>query len=139
MNSRPLVYVGADINSNVTLTPAHFLSMNQMIGFPEMELNDKDVDYNPYESTAIRLLDLWKKGEKLLNTFWKMWHEDYLLSLRERTKSQLKSGRIQSTASPCVGQIVLVKDDLPRGCWKLAKILSLISGRDGKKRSAKVQ
>ena len=27
VNSRPLVYVGADINSNVTLTPAHFLSL----------------------------------------------------------------------------------------------------------------
>ena len=30
INSRPLVYVGDDINSGTPLTPAHFLSQNQM-------------------------------------------------------------------------------------------------------------
>lgn len=34
---------------------------------------------------------------------------------------------------------MLVKDDVPRGCWKLAKIESLSSSRDGEIRSAKVQ
>ena len=28
INSRPLVYVGEDINSYMTLTPAHFLTLN---------------------------------------------------------------------------------------------------------------
>ena len=37
-----------------------------------------------------------------------------------------------------VGSIVLLKEDLPRGVWKLAKITELISSNDGKIRAAKV-
>ena len=80
-----------------------------------------------------------EKGQKFLNLFWKIWRDDYLLSLRERTQPQIKCGRIQSTVSPSVGDVVLVKGDLPRGCWKLAKVISLVSSRDGHKRSAKVR
>ena len=35
LNSRPLVYVGDDINSRVTLTPGHFYSFNARTCFPE--------------------------------------------------------------------------------------------------------
>ena len=31
INSRPLVYVGEDINSYLTLSPAHFLTLNPKI------------------------------------------------------------------------------------------------------------
>ena len=79
-----------------------------------------------------------KKGQKLLNTFWKVWRDEYLLSLRERMQSTLKSGRIKSQSAPCVGNVVLIKDDLPRGCWRLGKLLSLVTSRDGQIRSAKV-
>ena len=105
LNSRPLVYVGKDLNSNVTLNPGHCLSLNQRIGIPDTETDDQgdqDDDYNPYESTATKLLEVWKKAQKLLNLFWKIWRDDYLLSLRERTQSQTKCGRIQSTVSPGV-------------------------------------
>ncbi|XP_060575794.1 uncharacterized protein LOC132733210 [Ruditapes philippinarum] len=37
VRSRPLVYVTDDINSNITLTPNHFLSLNPNLGIPEME------------------------------------------------------------------------------------------------------
>ena len=55
-----------DLNSSVTLTPGHFLSLNPKIGIPEIEIDNKDEDY---ESTATRLLEMWEKGQKLLNTF----------------------------------------------------------------------
>ena len=80
-----------------------------------------------------------EKGQKLLNLFWKIWRDDYLLSLTERTQSQIKCGRIQSAVSPSVEDVVLVKEDMLRGCWKLAKVISLVSSRDGHKRSAKVR
>ena len=38
-NSRPLVYVGDDINSRVMLTPGHFHSFNARTGFPNIIQN----------------------------------------------------------------------------------------------------
>ena len=84
VNSRPLTYVGDDINSSITLTPRHFLTLNPDTGIPELELDDKDSDFRPSESSSDRLLHIWKKGQKLLDAFWNIWREDYLMSLRER-------------------------------------------------------
>ena len=39
INSRPLLYIGDDINSNYGLTPAHFISLNFRNGFPDWESN----------------------------------------------------------------------------------------------------
>ena len=136
VNSRPLVYVSGDIDSTITLSPKHFLTLNPNTGIPELE--DDYLDYSPYESTAERLLNIWKKGQKLLNMFWKIWRDEYLLSLRERTQSTLKSRRIQSHFSPSVDDVVLIKDDIPRGCWRVGKVLRLVTSRDGCVRSAKV-
>ena len=137
LNSRPLVYVGEDINSRVTLTPGHFLTLNPRIGIPESDVGENE--YIPCESTGTKLLEMWKQGQKLLDKFWNTWREEYLLSLRERTQSQIQSKRIQSSHFPTAGDIVLVKDDIPRGCWKLAKVVSPVSSRDGETRSAKLQ
>ena len=136
VNSRPLVYVSGDIDSTITLSPKHFLTLNPNTGIPELE--DDYLDYSPYESTAEQLLNIWKKGQKLLNMFWKIWRDEYLLSLRERTQSTLKFRRIQSHFSPSVDDVVLIKDDIPRGCWRVGKVLRLVTSRDGCVRSAKV-
>ena len=138
INARPLAYIGDDLESNITLTPRHFLSLNPYTGIPETENDQYDPDYSPYESSPTRLLQIWKKGQKLLNAFWKVWRDEYLLSLRESMQSTLKSGRIKSQSAPSVGDVVLIKDDLPRGCWRLGKLLSLVTSRDGQIRSAKV-
>lgn len=137
VNSRPLVYVGDDIQSHITLTPAHFLTLNPNIGIPDIE-HDEDEDFNPNRNAAERLLETWKKGQKLLNRFWQIWRNDYLLSLRERTQIKLKETRIQSPYSATVGDVVLIKDDLPRGNWRLGRIQELIKSVDGEIRSAKV-
>ncbi|XP_053383165.1 uncharacterized protein LOC128549742 [Mercenaria mercenaria] len=139
VNSRPFVYVGDDVNSSITLTPSHFLTLNPSTGIPELEADDMDSDFLACYSSSDRLLEIWKKGQKLINMFWQIWRNDYLLSLRERTQTQLKTGRIQSSDQPSIGDIVLLKEDLPRGSWKLGKIVNLIQSRDGKIRSAKVK
>jgi hypothetical protein len=138
INSRPLVYVGDDIQSTITLTPSHFLTLNPNIGIPEC-LEENDSDYSPYESSVDRLLNIWKRGQKLLNKFWKVWRDDYLLSLRERTQSRLKTHRIQSHETPKIGDVVLIKEDVSRGLWKLAKIKQLTVSRDGNIRSCSVE
>lgn len=139
INTRPLVYVGDDIESNIALSPSHFLSLNPKTGFPELDDDQNDQDYNPYESSSEKLLQVWKKGQKLLNSFWKIWYNDYLLSLRERTQTKLSTGKIQSHFSPSVGDIVILKDDVPRGCWKLGKLTKLVASSDGCIRSAELK
>ena len=139
VNARPLVYIGDDIDSTITITPSHFLCLNPKIGIPETVHGDDDPDYTPYESSERNVLQIWKKGERLINQFWKAWRNDYLLSLRERTQYKLKSGRIQSHQEPNVDDIVIVKDETPRGSWKLAKIVELNVSRDGLVRSAVVK
>ena len=54
VNSRPLVYVGDDLNSTVALTPSHFLTLNTNIGIPEMT-EESDSEYLPTESSTDKL------------------------------------------------------------------------------------
>ena len=140
VNSRPLVYVGDDLNSDISLTPAHFLGLNPHIGVPEFINSDDETDpeyVTPNSmSSAEKLLLIWKKGQRHLNRFWKIWQDNYLLSLRERTQHHVAHGRIQSQNTPKSGDVVLIKDNLPRGSWKLGKIQKLISSLDGQTRSA---
>ena len=48
-------------------------------------------------------------------------------------------GRIKSPSEPAIGDIVIVKDDTSRGCWKIGKIMSLFKSRDGQTRSASIK
>lgn len=139
VNSRPLTYIGDDINSHIALTPSHFLTLNPTTGLPEQELDENDNDYIPKESTRDNLLKLWKKGQKLLNSFWKMWREDYVMSLRERMQSSLKAGKLRSPFQANIGDTVLLKDDLPRGCWRLGLIVGRVLSHDNNVRSVKVK
>jgi hypothetical protein len=138
VNTRPLVYVDGDIDSNITLTPSHFLTLNPSIGVPEPNWDGKDPDYDKKGASSVELLKIWKKGQKLLNEFWRIWREDYLVSLRERLQVNLKAGRIVSPIVPQVGDIVLIKDNLPRGSWKVGRIIEILKSRDGEVRSANV-
>ena len=92
VNARPLVYVSDDTNSTITLTPSHFLTINPKIGIPEISDAFSDADYTPADSSCDQLLMIWKKGQKMLNEFWRIWREQYLTSPRERTKTSLKQG-----------------------------------------------
>ncbi len=138
VNSRPLVYVDDDVNSNIPLTPGHFLSLNPRTISPALP-SDQDEDYRPYDSNSERLLNMWRKGQKLLDQFWTLWRDEYLASLRERTQHSLRSSRVKSPFTAQIGDVVLIKDNLPRGCWKTGRIVELIVSRDGNIRSVKVR
>ena len=137
VNSRPLVYIGDDIKSPITLTPAHFLTLNPKIGIPILE-TDEDGEFNPDPNVADTLIKAWKKGMKLLDRFWQIWRNDYLLSLRERSQIKLKETRVKSPYSATEGDIVLIKDELPRGSWRIGRIVELVKSGDDEIRSAKV-
>ena len=137
VNSRPLVYIGDDIKPPLTLTPAHFLTLNPKIGIPILE-TDEDGEFNPDQNVADKLIKTWKKGMKLLDRFWQIWRNDYLLSLRERSQIKLKETRVKSPYSATKGDIVLIKDELPRGSWRIGRIVELVKSGDDEIRSAKV-
>ena len=108
-----------------------------MSGNDDIDYN-KDVDFQPSKDSTTKLLETWRNGQVYLNVFWKVWKDEYLLSLREKISLYHKSSN-RSQMLPKTGDVVLVKDDnLPRAAWKLGKILDLVQGRDGKVRSAEV-
>ena len=76
-------------------------------------------------------------GFKHLSSFWKIWRNDYL-SLRERSPIKLNEPRIKSSGAANIGDVILIKDELPRGSWRMGRIQEVIKSRDGQVRSAKV-
>ena len=101
-------------------------------------LMDSEVDYCPTVDSVSSFLNTWKKGQIQLNTFWNLWRNDYLTSLRERAPYH-KLSRGQIHAHPRVGQVVLIKEDnMPRGVWKIGRIDGLCNSCDGKVWAAEV-
>ena len=117
INSRPLVYLGEDLNDRTALTPSHFLLPNTKTGTPLIK-NDDNIANPTYLPATIlpkeTLLNTWKKGQNLLEAFWKLWRDDYLLSLRERSQINLKPLRVEVKEIPSKGDIVQIKANLPR-------------------------
>ena len=66
-----------------------------------------------------------------------LWRNEYLLSLREKSQLPLKGSKNIPTP-PKIGDVVLVKENLPRGHWRVGRIVEVIKGKDQKIRSAKV-
>ena len=89
-------------------------------------------------NSAETLIAGWKKGLKHLEKCWQVWRNEYLSSLREITQTKLKSPRVQTPTAAKVGHIVLIKDNLLRGFWRIGRITELISSRDQHIRTAKV-
>jgi len=143
LNSRPLVYVASDLDSGLTLCPSNFLSLNPKTGMDEVHemVDNNDPDYTPSKiSSAKALLQNWKRGQNHLNDFWRIWRDEYLLSLRERHRREHVNPRIQSDQIPKIGDVVQLKENLiPRGSWKLGRIKKLYTSQDGRVRSAQVQ
>ena len=139
INSRPLVYVDSDLNSNIALTPSHFLSLHSNCVIPDLtEEIDPEFDASKIVSSSQQLLEIWKRGQKLLNQFWNVWRQEYLSSLRERSQASLKGPRSNTDCIPKVGEVVLVKENLPRGYWKVGRICELFQSRDKRIRSARI-
>ena len=136
INSRPLMYIDDDINSQEPLTPAHFISVNTKTGIPDIE-----IEYSPQEDLSTTLLDVWKKGQAHINRFWKVWSDEYLQSLREKHSLKMKPVKGEVNRIPCIGEIVIIKEEgMPRGRWKIARIIELIlSDIDGMCRAANLR
>ena len=83
VNQQPLVYVGEEFTSGVVLTPADFLSLNTTTGPPHLNTEDNDPEYTDKTTSVDKLLSLLRKGLSHIDRFWKIWSDEYLLSLQE--------------------------------------------------------
>ena len=75
---------------------------------------------------------------KVLADFWRRWHTEYLLELREALRHHHMSDVTDIPIT--VGDIVIIHDEnLPRGLWKLGRVEKLMVGTDGKVWCAEVR
>ncbi|KAL3966417.1 Rho-associated protein kinase 2 [Sarotherodon galilaeus] len=75
----------------------------------------------------------WRRVQLLANTFWTRWKKEYLLNLQGRQKWTKEHRNAK------INDVVLLKDEItPRNQWKLARIIEVYPGKDGKVRKVKL-
>ena len=141
VNSRPITFIYNEVGYQ-PLRHIAFLQPHGTNGIPvfseELDSDDDSDTYTP-EGTdnRDRLLAKWLQTTKKFDHFWKIWIEEYLTSLRERYRDTHHSPRSQSYSTPKVGEVVILKEDhIPRGHWKMAKIVEVKDSKDHEIRSA---
>ena len=68
----------------------------------------------------------WRKKQILADHFWKKWLKEYVPALQERDKWHRPRGNAE------VGDLVLLVDEpLPRGQWRMGRVVKVVPGRDG--------
>lgn len=76
----------------------------------------------------------WRRVQYLANEFWTRWRKDYLQSLQPRQKWTSPRRNLQ------VDDIVIIKDDnLPRNCWKIARVDETYPDGDGLVRKVRLK
>lgn len=126
INNRPLTY-NYDGPSEEVLTPAHLVYGRRINSLPDEAIVEEED-----ASCGLRYRYLSKK----LEHFWKRWHDEYLVGLREFHKCKVGKGG----KSVEVGDVVTVfEEGKKRGEWKMGVVVRLVKGRDGVVRGADVR
>ena len=116
LNSRPLSRMDDNPDGLDALTPSHFLVGEPLVAVPE---------YN-FESSTVGSLRRWQLTQRMTQQFWRRWSQEYLVMFLNRYKWS------QQTPEPCIGNLVLVKeDDLPPSRWLLGRVVAKHPGNDG--------
>lgn len=115
MNSRPLCPLSNNPDEFETLSPGHFLIGQSLLAVPEYSLED----------VAMNRLSRWQCLQKISQTFWKKWSDDYLHTLQQRAKWFISPPNIK------IGDLVLIKSELIRPLnWVRARVERLHEGPD---------
>ncbi|XP_057677992.1 uncharacterized protein LOC130907200 [Corythoichthys intestinalis] len=124
VNSRPLSTEHLnDPSGPEPLTPNHILTMKSSIIAPPPGDFTRDDLY---------LQKRWRRVQFLSNVFWTRWRKEYLLNLQRRSKWN------KTRRNTKVDDIVLLQDDCPRNQWRLARVVEVLQGTDGKVRKLKL-
>jgi hypothetical protein len=117
INSRPLTFIGTDINDGQVITPAHLALGRSLRTIPDATVGSSTM--GPMSSRFLY-------RQNLVNRFWRRWLTEYLPHLTIRQKW------FQEKPPLRVGDIVLVSEDnVKRGNWPLAAVEQIQQGKDG--------
>ena len=134
MNDRPLTYVYTDVTSEgIVLTPSLLLNGFNLLEPPHLSIRKSK------DNTEISFGERYEIMERLKDSFWNLWSNQYLHELSEKHVRQGKTK--ESLLVPKIDDIVLIKkENVKRREWKLGRILDVkIGNRDGKIREFKIQ
>lgn len=124
LNGRALTANSEDPNDLQALTPAHFLMQRTSICLPPGVFDDNDLYHRKK----------WKQIQYLADLFWRRWLKEYIPSLQTRSKWHRVQPNLMKNAL-----VLLVDHTVPRGHWKLGRVLETYPGADGIVRTAKVK
>ena len=129
INSLPLLYVKGEITD--VPTPNPFVAVTNSTAWFVKTIDDVlALDFKPIDSTTL-LLSMRRMSQQRLDQFGSSWQNDYLLSLRKSLHSQRKQRRTAINITPSINDIVQIKDDTPRGIWRLLRITEVHINYDG--------
>ena len=124
VNSRPLTTdVINDVTSPVPLSPINLLTMKSRVVMPPPGV---------FTSADMYCRKHWRRVQHLSNEFWSRWRKEVLLTLQNRQKWNNKTRNCE------IGDIVLVKDDMERNRWPMAKVVATYKDYKGVVRSVRL-
>jgi hypothetical protein len=136
VNSRPLCAM-VEYEVSQPIRPLDFLEPWE--GHPSIEFPDvheQDPDFEPKENLASSLAKAFARNTQLLNAFKRIFHEQYLLALRERHES----GRPPADSEPKVGDVVLIHDkEKQQILWRMGIVAEILKSSDHLTRSVMVR
>lgn len=121
VNSRPLTFVGTEVDSLSPLTPSHFL-IGRSSGF-SMEVSEDNS--NSVDVNAVKLREKYDIMQQRLDIFWSRWSNDYLKNLPTSVRGSKVCGKIE------YGSVVLIREDnTPRLKWPMGLVVETYPGED---------
>lgn len=132
VNNRPITYMSDDLDSISPLTPSHLLYGRRLNPMPtDVEDKEQDPDYidtkvlNKRYSYLCKILKHWEK----------VWHTEYLLSLREKCYGAQEPTQ---SRTPKVGDVVLIDTGATRTVCPLGRVTAVFSDKVGNIRVVEV-
>ena len=122
LNARPLTAVSDSPNELQALTPNHFLLGEASHSLPyEVDEPEKSFDHRK----------CYRRARAYADHIWARWLKEYVPALNPRAKWRQPSHDLR-----CGDLVWLAETGTPRGCYPLARVVSLHYGKDGVARSA---
>ncbi|KAK0402426.1 hypothetical protein QR680_016328 [Steinernema hermaphroditum] len=119
------------------LRPIDFYQRDMVLRLPNGEDNGNesvymDSDDSPAFRSRHEAIEALKSSRMFVEKFWKIFHHEYLTSLREKHRTGIRQGRTKNVELK-IGMMVLLEDEnQPKRNWKLGRILHKTIGSDGK-------